>query len=61
MMISDLDRRGYHDEARRCYDSFLHYQGSVRMPSNFKSKEGTFYGAPLRAPTSGRGPFLCRT
>jgi len=23
MMISDLDRRGFHDEARRCYDSLL--------------------------------------
>lgn len=45
MMISDLDRRGYHDEARRCLDSFLHYQGTVQMPGNFKSKEGLFYGS----------------
>ncbi len=45
MMISDLDRRGYHDEARRCYQSFLDYQGTVGMPGNFKSKEGTLYGA----------------
>ncbi|MEN6333724.1 MAG: hypothetical protein ABFE01_05645 [Phycisphaerales bacterium] len=45
MMISDLDRRGYHDEARRNYDAFLHYQGTVAMPGNFKSAEGEFYGA----------------
>ena len=45
MMISDLDRRGYHDEARRNYDAFLHYQGTVSMPGNFKSAEGQFYGA----------------
>ncbi len=45
MMINNLDRRGYHDEARRCYDAFLHYQGTVQMPGNFKSTEGLFYGA----------------
>ncbi len=45
MMISDLDRRGYHDQARRNYDAFLHYQGTVSMPGNFKSAEGQFYGA----------------
>jgi hypothetical protein len=45
MMISDLDRRGYHDEARRNYDAFLHYQGTVAMPGNFQSAEGQFYGA----------------
>jgi len=45
MMVSDLDRRGYHDEARRNYDAFLHYQGTVSMPGNFQSAEGQFYGA----------------
>jgi hypothetical protein len=45
MMISDLDRRGYGDQARRNYDAFLHYQGSVALPGNFKSSEGEFYGA----------------
>ncbi|MBM4085296.1 MAG: hypothetical protein FJ272_10945, partial [Planctomycetes bacterium] len=45
MMISDLDRRGYHDHARRNYDAFLHYQGTVGMPGNFRSREGQFYGA----------------
>ena len=32
MMINDLDRRGYHREAERCLESFLHYQGTVKMP-----------------------------
>jgi hypothetical protein len=45
MMISDLDRRGLHDFARRCYDSFLHYQGTVAFPGAYGSKEGLFYGA----------------
>lgn len=45
MMISDLDRRGLHEEARRNLDSFLHYQGTVSMPGNFRSREGQFYGA----------------
>ncbi len=45
MMISDLDRRGHHEQARHNYDAFLHYQGSVSMPGNFKSSEGQFYGA----------------
>jgi len=45
MMISDLDRRGYWDQARRNYDAFLHYQGTVALPGNFKSAEGEFYGA----------------
>lgn len=45
MMISDLDRRGYHDEARRNLDSFLHYQGTVGMPGTFTSTDGQFYGA----------------
>jgi hypothetical protein len=45
MMISDLDRRGLHEYARRNLDSFLHYQGTVSMPGNFKSSEGEFYGA----------------
>ncbi|HNS21024.1 MAG TPA: hypothetical protein PKH24_11025 [Sedimentisphaerales bacterium] len=45
MMVSDLDRRGYHDQARRNYDAFLHYQGTVAMPGNFQSAEGQLYGA----------------
>ncbi len=45
MMISDLDRRGYHAEAERCLDSFLTYQGTVQMPGNFQTTEGLFYGS----------------
>ncbi|MPY90593.1 MAG: hypothetical protein GEU99_22060 [Luteitalea sp.] len=45
MMISDLDRRGYHDEARRHLDAFLHYQGTVSFLGNYKSRKGLFYGA----------------
>lgn len=45
MMISDLDRRGYHQEAARNLNAFLHYQGTVSMPGNFMSAQGQFYGA----------------
>ena len=45
MMISDLDRRGYHDEARRCLDNYLHNQGTVAFLGNYRSKEGMFYGS----------------
>ena len=45
MMISDLDRRGMHEQARQNLDAFLHYQGTVSMPGNFASREGQFYGA----------------
>lgn len=44
MMVSDLDRRGYHEEARRNIDSLLHYQGTVAFPGNYSSKEGMLYG-----------------
>lgn len=44
MMVSDLDRRGYHDEARRNIESLLHYQGTVAFPGNYASKKGMFYG-----------------
>jgi hypothetical protein len=45
MMISDLDRRGYHREAQKNLDALLQYQGTVLFLGNFKSKEGLFYGA----------------
>jgi hypothetical protein len=45
MMISDLDRRGLHEQTRQNLDAFLHYQGSVAMPGNFTSSDGEFYGA----------------
>ena len=45
MMVVDLDRRGYHDEARACLDSWLHYQGTVMLPGDFASQQGVLYGA----------------
>lgn len=44
LMVSDLDRRGCHDMARRCLDPWLQYQGTVGLPGSFKTKEGVFYG-----------------
>ncbi|MGO8701473.1 MAG: hypothetical protein ACLQVY_27620 [Limisphaerales bacterium] len=44
MMVLDLDRRGYHQEAGECLDAWLHYQGTVGLPGDFDSKEGTLYG-----------------
>ncbi|MHC4795572.1 MAG: hypothetical protein ACYTF1_02920, partial [Planctomycetota bacterium] len=44
-MISDLDRRGYHQDAEDCLQTWLDFQGTVMLPSNFTSKEGLFYGA----------------
>jgi len=45
MMIMDLDRRGYHREARECLEAFLYYQGTVALPGNYVSQEGVLYGA----------------
>ncbi|HEX2973112.1 MAG TPA: hypothetical protein VHP11_12320, partial [Tepidisphaeraceae bacterium] len=45
MMISDLDRRGYHDVAERALETFLRYQGTVKLPGDYTSQEGMFYGA----------------
>ncbi len=45
MQIMELDRRGFHAEARRHLETFLHYQGTVGLPGNFQSKEGVFYGS----------------
>ncbi|HXG23968.1 MAG TPA: hypothetical protein VNJ09_05380, partial [Chthonomonadales bacterium] len=45
MMVVDLDRRGYHEEARACLDAWLHYQGTVPLPGDFDTQEGVLYGA----------------
>lgn len=45
MMVVDLDRRGFHQEARECLDAWLKYQGTVKLPGDFSTKEGIFYGA----------------
>jgi len=45
MMISDLDRRGYHKRTEQALETWLHYQGTVGLPGNFSTTEGQFYGA----------------
>lgn len=45
MMITELDRRGLHDVARRCLDMFLHYQGTVKLPGDYETQDGIFNGA----------------
>ena len=45
MMISDLDRRGYHKRAEQALETWLHYQGTVGLPGDFSTTEGQFYGA----------------
>jgi hypothetical protein len=45
MMISDLDRRGFHELAERALETWLHYQGTVGLPGDFSTSEGQFYGA----------------
>lgn len=45
MMVVDLDRRGYHQEARECLEAWLHYQGTVALPGSFAGHEGVLYGA----------------
>ncbi len=44
MMISDLDRRGYHERAEEALESWLHYQGSVGLPGDFSTTKGQLYG-----------------
>jgi|GEM_PF-121987 len=45
MMITDLDRRGFHADAERCLETFLHYQGTVALPGDYSTKDGVFNGA----------------
>jgi len=45
MMISDLDRRGYHERAEQALETGLHYQGTVGLPGDFSTTDGQFYGA----------------
>ncbi|HUA39312.1 MAG TPA: hypothetical protein VMA35_13050 [Candidatus Sulfopaludibacter sp.] len=45
MMVLDLDRRGYHQIAKDCLDTWLHYQGTVGLPGDFDSTNGVLYGA----------------
>ena len=45
MCISDLDRRGYKDEAEERLELLVHYQGTVGLPGTFSSVDGQYYGA----------------
>jgi len=45
MMVSDLDRRGYHQQAEEALETWLHHQGEVGLPGDFSTKDGQFYGA----------------
>ncbi len=45
MMITELDRRGMHQEAERCLETFLHYQGTSPLPGDYLSQEAVFQGA----------------
>ena len=45
MAISDLDRRGYTQEAERCLQLYVDYQGTVPLPGNYQSTDGVFYGS----------------
>ena len=45
MMTTDLDRRGYFDVAEKAYQTWIHYQGTGRLPGDFTTRDGVFYGA----------------
>ena len=45
MVISELDRRGLHDEAERRLEVFTHYQGTAVMAGRYSTAKGVFYGA----------------
>ena len=45
MMVLDLDRRGYHQIAEDCLDTWLRYQGTAGLPGDFDSTNGVLYGA----------------
>ncbi len=45
MMVSDLDRRGYHQRAEQALETWLHYQGSEALPGTYSTHDGVFYGA----------------
>lgn len=45
MIISELDRRGLHDEAERRLEVFTHYQGTAVMAGRYSTSRGVFYGA----------------
>jgi hypothetical protein len=45
MMSSELDRRGQHEAAEHCLQTFCDFQGTVPLPGDFKTKDGVLFGA----------------
>ncbi|HOV75321.1 MAG TPA: hypothetical protein PK967_15235 [Candidatus Hydrogenedentes bacterium] len=45
MMITDLDRRGFHQRAEEAIETWLHYQGKRPLPGDYLDAEGVFYSA----------------
>ncbi|MDO8683693.1 MAG: hypothetical protein Q7N50_09460, partial [Armatimonadota bacterium] len=45
MMLSEIDRRGFHDVAQKAYETWLHYQSTARLPGDYTNQDGVFYGA----------------
>ncbi len=45
MVTSDLVRRGYIEDAERCLDLYVNYQGTAPLPGNYQSDEGVLYGS----------------
>jgi len=45
MMVSDLDRRGYHQRAEEAIETWLHYQGKRALPGDYTDAGGEFYSA----------------
>ena len=45
MMITDMDRRGYHARAAESIETWFHYQGSRPLPGDYATSDGVFYGA----------------
>jgi hypothetical protein len=45
MIVSELESRGLHNEARRRLDLWIKYQGTAEQPGNFTDYDGMFFGA----------------
>jgi len=45
MMVTDLDRRGFHQRAEEAIETWLHYQGKRPLPGDYRDAEGVFYSA----------------
>ena len=44
MMQSEIDRRGFHDVARKVLETWIHYQGTAGLPGDYTTADGVFYG-----------------